>query len=196
MPLDGIKKVYTKLGYSLNGAAPTYIDIDGIQCETASTTLVDSYEFRTQWGCIGQGDTLVSPMQLMMWQSAVANGNGKMTMPHLINSVTNVNGKVVQKSKTKYSDQLFSDTTATATKQILLTNGANHYSSLISGYTIGVKSGTAQVDDNDTENSLLVGFVDDVNFPIAFCIMIENKAASPVTTDQIVKTMLDALNHQ
>lgn len=196
MPLDGIKKVYTKLGYSLNGAAPTYIDIDGIQCETASTTLVDSYEFRTQWGCIGQGDTLVSPMQLMMWQSAVANGNGKMTMPHLINSVTNVNGKVVQKSKTKYSDQLFSDTTATSTKQILLTNGANHYSSLISGYTIGVKSGTAQVGDNDTENSLLVGFVDDVNFPIAFCIMIENKAASPVTTDQIAKTMLDALNHQ
>ena len=67
---------------------------------------------------------------------------------------------------------------------------------MISGYTIGVKSGTAQVDDNDTENSLLVGFVDDVNFPIAFCIMIENKAASPVTTDQIAKTMLDALNHQ
>lgn len=194
MPLDEVKRMYKKLGYSLNGATPTYIDIDGIQCETASTTLMDSAEFRTQWGCIGQGDTLVSPIQLMMWQSAVANESGKMTMPHLINKVSDVRGRIVQTNRTEYSRQLFSRQTASATKQILLTNGANHYSSLISGYTVGVKSGTAQVDDNDTENSLLVGFVDDESLPVAFCILIENKATSTVTTDQIVKVMLDSLN--
>lgn len=194
MPLDEVKKFYKKLGYSLNGASSTYIDIDGIQCETASTTLMDSTEFRTQWGCIGQGDTLVSPIQLMMWQSAVANESGKMTMPHLINKVSDVSGKTVQTNRTEYSRQLFSAQTASSTKQILLTNGANHYSSLISGYIVGVKSGTAQVDDNDTENSLLVGFVDDSSMPIAFCILIENKATSAVTTDQIAKVMLDSLN--
>ena len=193
MPLNKVKNVYEKLGYSLNGADPTYIDIDGIQCETASTTLNDSYEFQTQWGCIGQGDTLVSPIQLMMWQSAIANENGKMTMPHLINYITDVNGKVVQTDKTTYSKQLFSQDSASAIKQILLTNGADQYTYSISGYTVGVKSGTAQVDDNNTENSLLVGFVDDQNFPIAFCILIEDKSSSLVTTEQITKIMLDSL---
>lgn len=194
MPLNKVKKVYKKLGYSLNGAEPSYIDIDGIQCETASTTLMDSAEFRTQWGCIGQGDTLVSPIQLMMWQSAIANESGKTTMPHLINKVTDVNGNTVQTNRTEYSRQLFSKQSAATTKQILLTNGANHYSSLISGYEVGVKSGTAQVDDDDTENSLLVGFVDDTDMPIAFCVLIEDKAVSAVTTDQIVKVMLDSLS--
>ncbi len=193
MPLNKVKNVYEKLGYSLNGADPTYIDIDGIQCETASTTLNDPYEFQTQWGCIGQGDTLVSPIQLMMWQSAIANENGKMTMPHLINYITDVNGKVVQTDETTYSKQLFSQDSASAIKQILLTNGADQYTYSISGYTVGVKSGTAQVDDNNTENSLLVGFVDDQNFPIAFCILIEDKSSSLVTTEQITKIMLDSL---
>jgi len=193
MPLDQIKKIYTKLGYAVNGAEQNYIDIDGIQCETASTTLVDSYEFRTQWGCIGQGDTLASPVQLMMWESAVANGTGKMTMPHLIEHATNVNGKVTYTAKTEYSKELFSPETASTVKQILLTNGANHYVYSINGYNVGVKSGTAQVDDGYRENSLLTGFLDDPANPIAFCILIEDKNSGYLTTEQVATTMLNAL---
>lgn len=193
MPLEGIIKQYRKLGYAVNDDKESYIDIDGIQCETASTTLNNSYEFKTQWGCIGQGDTLVSPIQLMMWQSAIANGTGKMTMPHLISYVTDVRGEVTDRASTKYSKQLFSENTASTVKQILLTNGANHYAYSISGYTVGVKSGTAQVDEGASENSLLVGFVDDPSFPIAFCILIENKNSSPVTTEQIAQVLLDNL---
>lgn len=193
MPLEKVIRHYRDMGYAVNDDKENFIDIDGISCETASTTLIDSNEFRTQWGCIGQGDTLVSPVQLMMWQSAIANGTGRMTMPHLISYVTDVKGSVTERAETKYSEQLFTESTAASMKQILLTNGTDQYSYKIIGYNVGVKSGTAQVDEGATENSLLVGFVDDPSFPIAFCIMIENKNISPVTTEQIAQILLDNL---
>jgi cell division protein FtsI/penicillin-binding protein 2 len=193
LPLDGIKYVYRNMGYAINDDEPTTFEIDGITCEKASTTLEDAYEFDTQWGCIGQGDTLVSPIQLMMWQSAIANGTGKMTMPYLIDHVTDVTGKITERAETEYSDEVFSSSTAETIREILLTNGSDNYSYLINGYTVGVKSGTAQVKNGDEENSLLVGFVDDTRHPIAFCIMIEDKNNGNITTDQIAQIMLDAL---
>ena len=193
MPLDRIKSQYEKLGYAINGEDMRYFDIDGIQCERASTTLTDTGDFITQWGCIGQGDTLVSPMQLMMWQSAIANSTGKMTMPYIISKVTDVDGKVKKEADTEYSKQLFTPSTASTVRQMLKTNGANNYGWQVPGYDIGIKSGTAQVKEGAEENALLVGFVDDESHPIAFCVVLENKYSTPVSAEQILTTMLNAL---
>ncbi len=198
LPLDKLKSMYHKLGYAVSDgvteAELKYIDIDGIQCETASTTLTDSADFSTQWGCIGQGETLVSPVQLMMWQSALANESGVMTMPHLISKITDIKGNVTEESKTKWSGQLFSADTAKSVKQILLTNGANHYKNSIPNYELAIKSGTAQVKHGAEENALLVGFVNDESFPIAFCVVLENKFSTPAVAENIVSTMLNSLN--
>ncbi len=191
--LSDIEKAYKKLGFSVNGSEPSKIDINGISVQTASTELTDKYEFNTQWGCIGQGMSLVSPCQMMVWQSAIANETGKSTMPYLIDHVTNVNGRTVETAETSYSKQLFSASTASSVKDIMLENGKN-YANTISGYTIGVKSGTAQVKNGKEENSLLTGFVDDKNFPIAFAVLIENRTESDIKTDSIVKTILTSLD--
>ncbi len=197
MPLERVKAMYEKLGYSVSDEKTKkeieYFDIDGIQCEKASAKLTDSTDFNTQWSCIGQSETLVSPIQLMMWQSAIANGTGKMTMPHLISKVTDVYGEDTEIMGTKFSNQIFTQNTASTVKQILLTNGVNHYAYSIPNYTIGIKSGTAQVKDGAEENALLVGFVDDSANPIAFCVLLENKYSTPVTAEQIVITMLNSL---
>ncbi len=196
LPFEELKEMYEDLGYALNGDETEYFEIDGIECMKASTTLTDPTDFQTQWGCMGQGDTLVSPIQLMMWQSAIANGTGKMTMPHLINKVTDVKGKVTEKASTKYSDRLFTEKTAESMKQILLTNGANNYAYSVPNHKIGVKSGTAQVQNGDKENSLLVGFVDEPDFPIAFCVVLEDRNSTYLTAESITQTMLDALSSQ
>lgn len=193
MPLDRIIEQYRKLGFAVNDDEMQYLDIDGIQCERASTELKNKADPHTQWGCIGQGDTLVSPIQLMMWQSAIANGTGKMTMPHLIHHVTNLYGDTRDVAVTSFSDEIFSPTTADTVKRILLTNGANHYAWSIPNYIVGVKSGTAQVNNGQEENSLLVGFLSDDQHPIAFCILLENKFSTSVTTEQIATTLLNAL---
>ncbi len=193
LPLDGIKNTYSRLGYSVNNNERKLLNINGIECETASTKLTSSYDFNTQWGCIGQGETLVSPLQLMLWQSAIANGTGKMTMPYLINYATDVKGDVTGRAETTFSEELFSPATAQTVRQILLTNGSDKYTESISGYSVGVKSGTAQVQNGEKENSLLVGFLDDTRHPIAFCILIEDKENANITTEHLAKVLLDAL---
>lgn len=193
LDFNKLKNKYEELGYALNGDDMDYIDIDGIKCEKASTTLTDPTDFQTQWGCMGQGDTLVSPIQLMMWQSAIANGTGKATMPHLISKVTDVKGKVSEKASTKYSESLFSASTAETMKQILLTNGANNYSYLIYNHILGVKSGTAQVEEGNKENSLLVGFCNDPELPVAFCVVVEGTNSTYIKTEYITQVLLDSL---
>lgn len=197
LPLDRLKKMYTKLGYAVSDNETEkeieYFNIDGIQCEKASAKLTDKNDFNTQWSCIGQSETLVSPMQLMMWQSAIANGTGKMTIPHLISRVTDVYGEDTEVMGTEFSEEVCSADTASAVKQILLINGANHYEWSIPNYTIGIKSGTAQVKDGAEENALLVGFVDDPNNPIAFCVLLENKYSTVATAENIVTVMLNNL---
>jgi cell division protein FtsI/penicillin-binding protein 2 len=76
---------------------------------------------------------------------------------------------------------------------MLLTNGANNYSYLIYNHSVGVKSGTAQVDDGKNENSLLVGFCDDPDLPVAFCILIENTNITYMKTEYIAQVLLDSL---
>lgn len=191
--LSDIEKIYKRLGFSVNGSPTGSIDINGITSQTASTELTDKYEFNTQWSCIGQGMSIVSPCQMMMWQSAVANESGRSTMPYLIDHVTNVNGRTVESSSVSYSDQLFSSSTATEVKKIMLENGLN-YTGSIPGYTLGIKSGTAQVKNGEEENSLLTGFVDDDSFPIAFSVLIENREAYDISTESIVSEILSNLN--
>lgn len=197
--LSDIEETYRKMGFCVNNETEqTYLNINGISAYTASTFLTDKKDFNTQWGCMGQGTTLASPLQIMTWQSAIANSNGVSTMPYLIDYATTVSGDVTAQAKTQYSAQMFTEKTALNMREIMLQNGRKRYSNVLPDTDIGVKSGTAQIGNAKTENSLLTGFVDDVNFPIAFCIMIENRVSGEVTTDQIASVMLknlkDSLN--
>lgn len=191
--ISDITKAYNRLGISVNGSEQEQILVSGIICDTASTDLTNKNEFDTQWGCIGQGTTMVSPCQMMMWESAIANGTGRATIPYLIDKVTNVNGRITEEGETSHTAQMFSSTTANDVREIMLENGSNNYSL---GYPVGVKSGTAQVagdGDEYNENSLLTGFVDDESFPIAFAILIENRESYEVSTDYIASVMLDSI---
>lgn len=192
LPLSSVIASYEQMGYRINGEPRADVLIDGIRCQGATTTLTDSYDFHTQWGCIGQGETLISPCQLMMWQSAIAGGTGLATLPYLITAVQDVSGEKTSTAETAYTDPLFSAETAQAVKQVMLENGQN-YTWKISGYSLGVKSGTAQVSNGEKENSLLVGFVDDPETPIAFCVLIEDRHSWEVSTEQITQVMLDSL---
>ena len=116
-------------------------------------------------------------------------------MPYLIDHIADTRGNEKGKAKTNYSDRIFSEKTAETMKQIMLTNGSDKYTYLINGYKVGVKSGTAQVNEGMKENSLLVGFVDEPDFPVAFCILIEDRASGYVTTEQIAQVLLDNLKN-
>lgn len=192
LPLDGLINAYRKLGIAVNEDTEKPIDINGISSFSASTQLTDPYDFNTMWSCMGQSEAQASPCQLMLWQSAIANETGCVTMPYLIDHVTNVMGTTTVQAETKYSDPEFAAATASEVKQIMVENGQNNYQSI--GYPVGVKSGTAQVENGDSENSLLSGFCTDPNLPIAFCVVIENNANAGYRTSDLVGIMLRSLD--
>lgn len=194
LPLDNIIATYTRMGIAVNGAKSEKIDINGISSFSASTKLSDTSDFDTMWSCMGQSEALASPCQMMMWESAIANATGKVTNPYLIDHLTNVTGNKVKSADTSYGDTIFSAEIASELKQIMRQNGQERYASI--GYPVGVKSGTAQVENGASENSLLVGFNDDPNLPIAFCIVIEDRVSGELSTSQLATTLLQALDSQ
>jgi beta-lactamase class D len=76
----------------------------------------------------------------------------------------------------------------------MVANGVNNYSYSIPNYTLGIKSGTAQVENGEIENSLLVGFDTNTEHPIAFCILIEDKNNTSVSTETIANAILNNLD--
>lgn len=195
LPLSRILETYTRMGYAVNGEKVDALRLDGITIPAASTTLTDANDFDTQWGCLGQGDTLVSPYQLMLWQTAIARGTGQATCPYLITSCTDVKGQTTSVGRTETTQQLFSQEAAEAVRAVMTQNVREHYQASLAEFQCGVKSGTAQVKEQgkEYENSLLAGFCLDANCPIAFCIVIEERTSHDVSTAEIAKTLLHAL---
>lgn len=196
LPLSAIIETYTRMGYAVNGAKADALSLDGITIAPASTTLTDAKDFDTQWGCLGQGETLVSPYQLMLWQTAIASGTGRATVPYLLASRTNFYGKVEQIGKTAQTKQMFTWSAAKAVQDVMVENSTKHYYVSLPDFQCGVKSGTAQVeqDGKKYENSLLAGFCLDEDCPVAFCIVIEERVSNDTTTAQIAKKLLHALS--
>ncbi len=191
--LESVIKIFKKMGYSVNESEPYELLINGIDVETASTNLNDKNEFSTQWGCIGQGDTMISPCMMMMWQSAIATETGKATVPYFIGHTTRFDGSADNYAINSYTDKLFEEQTASYVKNVMIQNG-QRYTDTIPEYTLGLKSGTAQIKNGAEENSFLTGFDTNPDHPIAFCVLIENRVSGDITTDSIVRTLLSSIN--
>lgn len=192
MPLERIIDTYSRMGIAVNDEKNKKIEFDGISSFSASTKLTDTSDFDTMWSCMGQSEALASPCQMMLWESAIANATGKVTNPYMIDHITNVTGGTTYSAETSYGDAIFSAEVAAQLKQIMRQNGQEKYASI--GYPVGVKSGTAQVQNGASENSLLVGFNDDPDLPIAFCVVIEDRVSGEISTSELVSTMLNALD--
>ena len=103
---------------------------------------------------IGQGDLLVTPLQLAVAYSAIANG-GKLVTPHVADSVTNGNGQVVKRIQPPPQRNLhLSPEFVSEVKQGLFqaAHSPNGTSSAVFGKffpVVGGKTGTAEVPPRD-----------------------------------------------
>ena len=198
LPLSSVIETYTQMGYSVNGQKVAPLTMNGLTIPAASTTLTDSTEFETQWGCLGQGKTLVSPYQLMLWQGAIANASGSAVQPYILASHTDIENRVTQLGTTTRTPQLFTRAAAQGVHDVEVDNAKKHYSGSLGAYTCGVKSGTAQIrmDGKEFENSLLTGFCLDEDCPVAFCVVIEERTGADISNAQFAKVLLDALRSE
>ena len=162
---DLIKKYVKKTGLDRS------YDIDGI--ETAAGTFdYPKGGVNLAWTGIGQYHDMVNPLGMMVYMGAIAN-DGEAVFPSIIDPKTLV-GKQVSKITAK-SDKMIEPETAETLKEMMANNVENHYDAdwRFPDLPLCAKTGTAEVEGQDSPNSWLAGFLDDEDHPYAFIVLVE-----------------------
>jgi len=149
---------------------------------------------------IGQGGLLVTPLQMAMVASAVANG-GKLMEPRLTSKVVNVDGQTVRTIDPTVMSQVMSPQTASAVNLMMrnvVDEGTGTPAKLGSGIAFAGKTGTASIGaaGSGLTQPWFIGFAPADNPKVAVAVTIEKtqgqfggQVAAPIARD-IVQTLL------
>jgi penicillin-binding protein 2 len=133
---------------------------------------------------IGQGDLLLSPLQLLSYIGAIANG-GTIYRPYLNASST----PVVDENLTYLLPQI-QDVQQGMVEGVTSARGTSHSLNDLP-FSVCAKTGSAQVHDNSQENALFVGYAPCNNPQIALLILIENSKQGSLNAVPIAKQVLN-----
>lgn len=149
---------------------------------------------------IGQGGLLVTPLQMAMVASAVANGGTLMT-PRLTQRVVDKDGRTVETLDPSVYSQVMKRSTAVAVAQMMkkvVDEGTGTAAQLGAGITFAGKTGTASVGTTGSNltQPWFIGFAPIDNPQVAVAVTIERtqgqfggQVAAPIAR-QIVQTLL------
>ncbi|MEA1912430.1 MAG: penicillin-binding protein 2 [candidate division WOR-3 bacterium] len=145
---------------------------------------------------IGQGELLLTPLQIVTFFSHVANG-GTTYIPHILKDIRDNEGKIVWKPQLKRTRLPFSPKTLNiileAMKAVVNSQKGTAYFSRLKGIEVGGKTGTSQ-NPRGKDHSLFVGFAPFTDPKIVVFTIIENAGhgssyAAPMTA-KIIKRYL------
>lgn len=125
----------------------------------------------------GQYDDKVTPLQIAMVSSAIANG-GVLMQPSVVESITAADLEVIQ----QFQPQVFSTPVSpevAATMVQMLVNGVSNgaaSNARISGVEVGGKTGTAENGAGEPYTLWFTGFAPAANPEVAIAVVIENGA--------------------
>jgi penicillin-binding protein 2 len=170
---------------------PTGVDLPGEATGLLPTPQWKLQKLGTQWFlgdtynvAIGQGDLLVTPLQLLSYIDAIANG-GTVYRPYLNASST----PLVNNDLTAFLPDI---------QNVQQGMRAGVTSPLGTAYTLHdlpfsvcAKTGSAQIHDNSQENALFVGYAPCDNPQIALLILIENSKQGSLNAVPIAKDVFN-----
>jgi len=150
---------------------------------------------------IGQGETLVTPIQMAQVVAAVANG-GNFWRPYYVDHIVNSGGEIVSRGKPeKLSQIVLKDTTVTLIKEALretILTGTGQ-AAIIDGVEVFGKTGTAQ-NAQGKDHAWFVAFAQFPGQPaeVAVAVLVEHglhgaSAAGPIVRDVIMAALRDRL---
>lgn len=146
------------------------------------------------WTGIGQGNTRIAPITMLRIVSAVANGGNAVSF-NIVDSLANQAGKALDFTLPSNQLSMMNSDVAAKLKKMMRYNVTDHYGeSRYKGLNLCAKSGTAQIDSNENHNiAWFVGFMDDIEHPYAFVVVIENGNSGSQTAGPVAKRVLTKL---
>ena len=140
---------------------------------------------------IGQGDILVTPLQVAAWTSVFANG-GKLYQPHLVKEINDVDSSVI--IQPKILNQGFIDPTNISIvnrglRQAVLTGSAKGLYGL--PVAVAAKTGTAQWSSKNYPHSWLTAFAPYKKPEIVVTVLIEEGGEGSSTSVPVARQILE-----
>ncbi|MEW6617171.1 MAG: penicillin-binding protein 2 [Patescibacteria group bacterium] len=141
---------------------------------------------------IGQGDFMVTPIGLLNYISAVANG-GILYEPRIVKEIVDEKGNKVKEMPVKISNDLkeqiskfLPDVQIGMRGVVSESYGTAHSLSLLP-FEVAAKTGTAQIQNNSKVNAFFVGYAPFKNPQIALLILVENAREGSLNTIPVAK---------
>ena len=142
---------------------------------------------------IGQGDILVTPIQMANYIAAIAN-NGTLFSPQLVQkTIDSQDGVVIMSTPLILNENFVAkeniDIVKTGMREAVLSGSARYINSAY--YQAAGKTGTAQVGNNVQSHSWFVGFAPYDDPTIAWAVLVENGGEGSEVSVPIMKEFLD-----
>jgi len=134
----------------------------------------------TYHASIGQGDILVTPIQMAVYATAIAS-NGTIFKPQIMDSIVDSNKHVIKKNNSKIKqtsvlDKKIFDVVKDGMRLAVTEGTAQGLSGF--PFSVAAKTGTAEIGKTGKVHSWSIGFAPYENPKIAFAIIMENGQAS------------------
>lgn len=141
---------------------------------------------------IGQGDMLVTPLQVAEWTAVIAN-NGVGMKPHILDRAEDQQGRIVQQLKPevlipKVADDAVVSVVQQGMRQTVLAGSAQQLQTL--PITSAGKTGTAQFDNNAREHAWLTVYAPYEDPEIVLTVLVEGGGEGHAVAGPIVKAVL------
>lgn len=94
-------------------------------------------------GAFGQGKDLVTPLQVALFTSAVANG-GNMMKPYIVGEILDPKGKIIEKISPEILTRVSDKKTMDTMKDYLKSSGDANFIGFVRGKKVAGKTGTAE----------------------------------------------------
>lgn len=169
------------------------VRFDGITTAKGQYQAVNADDVNIAWSGIGQYHDLINPCSYLTFIGAVANG-GKRVDPYVVEKIS-VGDKVTYQAQNREGKQLLSEETVAKIREYMRNNALAYGADRFGELTVCAKTGTAQIDGQTEPNAMLVGFVTDPEYPLAFIVCAENAGYGGQVCIPIAGQVLDACKH-
>ncbi|GAA0177613.1 penicillin-binding protein 2 [Clostridium sediminicola] len=141
---------------------------------------------------IGQGKVLVTPFQMALVASTVAN-NGLMKNPYIISEIIDDNGETIKKFSSSTLEQVVSLEDAEIVKEYMrqVVDKGTGKNAQVSNITVCGKTGTSEyMNNSDKTHAWFVGFAPMENPQVAIAVIVENGGTGGGTAAKIAKDII------
>lgn len=149
------------------------ITFDGITTAAGNFEALNAADVNIGWSGVGQYNDQINPCAFLTFVGSIAN-DGVPVYPYLVEQIT-VGNTTTYRADTQTGRKVLSDETLAVLQEYLRGNVQYSYGDdRFGGLSVCAKTGTAQVGGDKKPNAMLVGFVTDEQYPLAFIVCAED----------------------